>query len=290
MSSPYLFNIYTEFIFRQSNELKGTNIHGHNINNLRYADDTALVATDKNDLQNIVNQVKEESSKAGLEMNVKKTKTMVISKNPEEKNLEIKVDTQTLEQVDKFKYLGTQITDDGKPDTEIINRMSIAKNKFSSMAKLLTSRRLNINTKLNILKCYVFSIFMYGAETWTLTKVLESRIEAFEMWCFRRIGRISWRDKISNDDVLSRLKTERQLLLDIQKRKCKYFGHVKRRNNILTAALEGKLEGRRPRGRPRNNWFGDIKEWTQLRTYECTSMAADRHLWSVIARQPSQRR
>ena len=124
---------------------------------MRYADDTALVATDKNDLQNIVNQVKEESSKAGLEMNVKKTKTMVISKNPEEKNLEIKVDTQTLEQVDKFKYLGTQITDDGKPDTEIINRMSIAKNKFSSMAKLLTSRQLNINTKLNILKCYVFS-------------------------------------------------------------------------------------------------------------------------------------
>ena len=131
---------------------------------------------------------------------------------------------------------------------------------------------------------------MYGAETWTLTKVLESKIEAFEMWCFRRIGRISWRDKVSNDDVLSKLKTEKQLLQDIQKRKCKYFGHIKRRNNILTTALEGKLNGKRPRGRPRNNWFGDIREWTELSTYECTSMAADRHLWSVISRQPSKRR
>ena len=117
--SPYLFNVYTEFIFRESNELKGINIHGQNINNLRYADDTALIATDENDLQKIVDQVKEESSKAGLEMNVKKTMTMVISKNPEGKQLEIKVGDQKLEQVKKFKYLGTQITEDGKTETEI---------------------------------------------------------------------------------------------------------------------------------------------------------------------------
>ena len=131
---------------------------------------------------------------------------------------------------------------------------------------------------------------MYGAEAWTLSKVLESKIEAFEMWCFRRIGKISWKDKISNKDVLLKLNTERQLLLDIQKRKIMYFGHIKRKNNILTTALEGKLEGKRPRGRPRNNWFGDIREWTKLSAHECTRMAANRHLWSIISRQPSKRR
>ena len=93
-------------------------------------------------------------------MNVKKTKTMIISKKPEGKQLDINFDNQSLELVDKFKYLGTQISNDGKPDTEITNRISIAKSKFSSMSKLLTSKRLSIPTKLKILKCYVFSIFM----------------------------------------------------------------------------------------------------------------------------------
>ena len=288
--SPYLFNVYTEFIFRESNELKGINIHGQNINNLRYADDTALIATDENDLQKIVDQVKEESSKAGLEMNVKKTMTMVISKNPEGKQLEIKVGDQKLEQVKKFKYLGTQITEDGKTETEIKNRINLAKSKFSTMAKILTSRSLKIPTKLKMLKCYVFSIFTYGAEAWTLTKVLENKIEAFEMWCLRRISKISWKDKVSNEDVLIKLNTERQLLRDIQRRKCRYYGHIKRKGNILTTAVEGRLQGKRPRGRPRNNWFGDVKEWTKLSARECTSMAADRHLWSVISRQPSKRR
>ena len=83
--SPYLFNIYTEFIFRESNDLRGITIHGQNINNLRYADDTALIADDKDNLQKVVDRVKDVSSKAGLEMNVKKTKTMVTSKNPENK-------------------------------------------------------------------------------------------------------------------------------------------------------------------------------------------------------------
>ena len=225
-----------------------------------------------------------------MDMNVKKTKTMIISKQPKGKRLDIKVDNQSLEQVDKFKYLGTQINNDGKPDTEITNRISIAKSKFSSMSKLMISRRLSIPTKLKILKCYVFSIFMYGAESWTLSKVLESRIEAFEMWCLRRIGNISWKDKVSNKDVLTKLNTERQLLYDIQRRKLMYYGHIKRRNNILTTACEGKLSGKRPRGRPRNNWFGDVREWTKLSAYECTSMAADRHLWSVISRQPSKER
>ena len=223
-------------------------------------------------------------------MNVKKTMTMMISKNPEGKQLEIKVGDQKLEQVKKFKYLGTQITEDGKTETEIKNRINLAKSKFSTMAKILTSRSLKIPTKLKMLKCYVFSIFTYGAEAWTLTKVLENKIEAFEMWCLRRISKISWKDKVSNEDVLIKLNTERQLLRDIQRRKCRYYGHIKRKGNILTTAVEGRLQGKRPRGRPRNNWFGDVKEWTKLSARECTSMAADRHLWSVISRQPSKRR
>ena len=101
--SPYLFNIYTEFIFRNSDDLEGISINGHNINNLRYADDTALIAKSETKLQEIVNCVKEKSSQAGLDMNVNKTKTMMISRNPTGKAIKVEVNGTTLEQVDQFQ-------------------------------------------------------------------------------------------------------------------------------------------------------------------------------------------
>ena len=276
--SPYLFNIYTEFIFRESNELKGITIHGQNINNLRYADDTALIADDKDNLQKVVDKVKEESSKAGLEMNVKKTKTMVTSRKPENKSLDILVNDEILQQVLNFIYLGTEINQEARSEKEIERRCNIAKEKFSKIAHLLTSKKLKVSTKLRIVKCYVYSIFTYGCESWSLSKVLESKIEAMEMWCMRRLGNIKWKDKVTNESVLKKLGTKRQLLSNIQKRKTKYFGHVKRKGNLLTTALEGKIEGKRPRGRPRNTWMSDIKEWTRQSAYACTTKAADRAL------------
>ena len=158
------------------------------------------------------------------------------------------------------------------------------------MHKLLTSKRLKMSTRLNILKCYVFSIYCYGCEAWTLNKVLERKIEVFEMWCLRMMGRFKWSDLISNEKVLTTLKTKRSLLLNIQKRKLKYYGHIKRKNNILITVVEGRMQGKRPQGRPRNTWFTDIKEWTGRKGGECTKMAADRNLWGVISRQPSSRR
>ena len=288
--SPYLFNIYTEFIFRECNELQGINIHGLNINNLRYADDTALITENQENLQRVVTKVREESSKAGLEMNVKKTKTMIISRKPEGKKIEIKVGDDILQQVHKYIYLGTEISEEARSDKEIEKRTNIAKEKLSKMASLLTSRKLKLKTKIRIVKCYIYSLFCYGCESWTLSKVLEAKIEAFEMFCFRKIGCVKWSDRITNERVLEKLQTKRTLLSDIQKRKLRYFGHVKRGNNILTTVVEGKLEGRRPRGRPRNTWMTDVREWTGLPASACTSRAADRSLWSVIARQPLQRR
>ena len=132
--------------------------------------------------------------------------------------------------------------------------------------------------------------FTYGCEAWSLSKILEEKIEIFENWCLRMMGKIQWKDRISNEKVLQILKTKRSLLENIQKRKLKYFGHIKRKGNILTTAMEGRLCGRRSRGRPRNSWFTDIKTWTGLSGRECTRLAAQRDLWSVISRRPSSRR
>ena len=287
--SPYLFNIYTEFIFREIDELEGININGKNVNNIRYADDTALMAITESKLQVIVDEVKHHSSKGGLDMNVKKTKVMRVSKAPDE-TMTIRVDDANLEQVRQFKYLGTQITEDARTETELRCRTSIAKAKFSSMNTVLTSRQLSTELKLRVLNCYIMSIFTYGCEAWTLTEVMEAKVDAFEMWCFRRMAKISWKDKVTNNEVLRKLGTERNLLKLVKQRQLRYYGHIKRQNSFLTHAIEGKIAGKRPRGRPRTTWMSNISKWTGKTKHNCTRMAVDRDLWGVIASRPLEKR
>ena len=150
-------------------------------------------------------------------MNVKKTKTMITSRKPENKTLEIRVNDEILQQVLKFIYLGTEINQEVKSEKEIERRCNIAKEKFSKIANLLTTKKLKISTKIRIVKCYVYSIFTYGCESWTLSKVLEDKINAMEMWCMRRLGNVKWSDRVTNESVLEKLHTKRQLLNSIQK-------------------------------------------------------------------------
>ena len=283
--SPILFNIYTELIFRQFDHLKGTTIGGRNISNLRYVDDTVLVSDTKEGLQNLVTAAKIESEKAGLGMNVKKTKTMVVSRQ-DNIQADIKIGTETLEQVNTFKYLGQIITPDGKNENEIKAKMAIAKNRFQQMYKVLTSRKISMKLRHRLLVCYVFSVILYGCETWTLTKPLMDKIEACEMWFLRRMGKISWKQKVRNEDVLKKLNVNKSLLSTIKTRKLKFFGHTKRHDTIMKDLLEGKMEGSRPRGRPRAQWCDNIKEWTGHSLTECTRLAENREMWRRISRQP----
>ena len=104
------------------------------------------------------------------------------------------------------------------------------------------------------------------------------------------MGAVSYKDRVTNEDVLKKLKTERNLLKTIKQRKLRYFGHVKRQNGLLKQTLEGRIEGTRPIGRPQTTWVDNIQEWTGRKKSECTQACKDRNLWSVIARQPLQRR
>ena len=179
--SPYLFNLYTEFIFRKSQDFPGLNINGRNINNLRYVDDTTLLANNQEDLQRIVNTVKTESEIKGLNMNVDKTKTMVISKKEGQK-AKIIVDGKELEQVKSYKYLGQTVTDEAKNDKEISIRIAQAKSTFISMSDVLTSRDMTLALRLKAVRMYIYPIISYGDETWTFYKDTTNNIEAFEMW------------------------------------------------------------------------------------------------------------
>ena len=155
--SPSLFNLYTECIFQSIEGMPGINISGNIVNNLRYADDTVLIADNEQDLQNIVDTIHRQSKEFGLDMNVKKTKTMVISRKAEIPRGSITVNNNILEQVKKFTYLGQNMYADGKNSGEVRRRIGIAKTKFTQMRKVFTSSKISLATKLRLVKCYVYS-------------------------------------------------------------------------------------------------------------------------------------
>jgi hypothetical protein len=281
--SPSLFNIYTENIFKQSGDETGLKINGKIINNLRYADDTVLMAESEKELQDLVVQVDTSSRELGLDINLQKTKTMVISKTEEKPKINVNIHGETLQQVSSYLYLGHTITDDGRCDTEVKKRIGMAKSTFNDMKKILTSKQITNKLKMRIIKCYIYSTLMYGSETWTMNKQLEDRIDAFEMWVYRRIGRVSWMEKKTNKEVLESLGMKRELLQEIKIRQVKYFGHIKRHDTMLKIFLEGKVEGRRARGGQRYKWEGNIKRWTNYTMAECNIKTKDRGCWRSIA-------
>ena len=157
-----------------------------------------LLSEDIDELTTMIKNVKDSSGSAGLDMNTSKTKVMVFSKQGGIK-ASIKVDGEEIEQVDAMKYLGATLTEDGRSKTEIKIRIAKAKSSFSEMKSLLTSKELTLSLRKRLLNCYIYPIFLYGAETWTLTKAEEDKINAFEMWCLRRMGRISWKAMKTNE-------------------------------------------------------------------------------------------
>ena len=193
--SPSLFNLYTEKIFREIEDMESVNVGGHNINNLRYADDTSLLALEEQKLQNLLTTVNDKGKLNGMEINVKKTKSMVANKKQETPKVSINLDGTAIEQVEKMVYLGSITTEDGKSEVEveIKRRIEIARNAFNNMKSVLSSRNISLNTRMRLTKCYVWSTLLYGAETWTITKTLIKRIDAFEIWTYRQMLRISWK-------------------------------------------------------------------------------------------------
>ena len=139
----------------------------------------------------------------------------------------------------------------------------MAKAAFNKKKSLFTSK-LNLNLMKKLLKCYVLSMALYGAETWTLRATDQKRFESFEMWCWRRMEKISWTDHVRNEEVLLRVNEQRQILHEIRKRKANCTGHILRRNCLLQQVIEGKIkreiEVTRRRGRRRKKLLDDLKD------------------------------
>ena len=147
-------------------------------------------------------------------------------------------------------------------------------------------RNIRFSTKIKMLNCYVCSLLKYGCDYWTWNKAMCKKINAFEMWCYRRMLKISWRDRVTNKAVLNRMQTKLHFMEDMMRRKLKYAGHVMRGLGGMThlQILEGKIEGKKKVGRPRRIWIDDVLEWAEQYKYlAMKSLAEDRESWRSLA-------
>ena len=165
----------------------GIKIAGRNINNLRYADDTTLMAESEEELKSLLMKVKVESEKVGLKLHIQKTKIMVSGPITS-----WEIDGETVETESDFIFGGSKITADGDCSHEIKIHLFLGRKVIINLDSIFKSRDIILPTKVYLVKAMVFPVVMYGCESWTVKKAECQRIDAFELWCWRRLLRVPW--------------------------------------------------------------------------------------------------
>ena len=184
----------------------GVKIAGRNINNLRYADDTTLMAESEEKLKSFLMKVKEESEKVGLKLNIQKTKIMASSPNTS-----WEIDRETMETVKEFIFLGSKITVDGDCSHEIKRCLFLGRKVMTNLDSILKSRDIFLPVSVHLAKALVFPVVMYGCESWTIKKTEHQRIDAFELWCWRRLLRVPYTARRSNQLIPKEISPEYSL-------------------------------------------------------------------------------
>ena len=198
-------------------------------------------------------KVKEESEKVGLKLNIQKTKIMASSPITS-----WQIDRETVETVADFIFLGSKITADGDYSHEIKRCILLGRKVMTNLDSILKSRDITLSTNVHLVKTMVFPLVVYGCESWTVKKAECQRIDAFELWCWRRLLRVPWTARRSNESIL-KINPGCSLGGLMLKLKFQYFGHLMQRADSLEKALMlGKIEGRKRRGRQSMRWLDGI--------------------------------
>ena len=191
-----------------------------NINNLRYADDTMVMAESEEELKSLLMRVKE-SERASLRLNIEKTKTMVSGPITS-----WQTEGEKVEVVTDFLFLGSRITVDGDCSHETRRRWLLGRKAMTNPGSVLKSRDITLLTKVHIVKAVVCPVVTCGCESWTIKKAEHQRIDAFGLWCWRRLLKVPWMARRSNQSILREINPEYSLERLMLKLKLQYFGHL----------------------------------------------------------------
>ena len=196
-------------------------LSGRNINNLRYADDTIFMPESEEELKRLLMKVKVESEKVGLKLNIQKTKIMASGPITS-----WEIDGETVETVADFTFLGSKITAVGDCSHEIKRCLLLGRKARTNLDSMLKNEDITFLKKVCLVKAMVFPVVMYGCESWTIKKAECQKTDAFELWCWRRLLRVPWTARRSNQSILKEISLGCSLEGLMLKLKLQHFGHL----------------------------------------------------------------
>ena len=212
--------------------------------------------TESEELKSLLMNMKEESEKVGLKLNIQKTKIMASSPI-----ISWEIDGETLETVADFIFWVSKITADDDCSHEIKRHLLLGRKAMTNLDSILKRTEITLPTKVHLVKTMVFPVVLCGCEGWTVKKAEHRRIGTFELWCWKRLLRVPWITRRSNQSILKKISPEYSLEGLMLKLKLQYFGHLIQRSDSLEKILMlGKTEGGRRMGQQRMRWLDGITD------------------------------